>query len=73
MIMDYACQFSFNDLHTSAFGRIMTESEKETLYGLNQAERNEVVGEWVVEAKWGSELRTGVDGVSYRAFWLPKV
>jgi hypothetical protein len=71
--MDYACQFSFNDLYQAAFSRSLTEEEKSRLYGLSQNERNQKVGEWVRIAKWGSELRVGSDGVYYRAFWQPQI
>lgn len=67
-----ACQYSFDDLFSARFGRLMTEAEKQELYALSQEKRNEKVGEWAQKIGWQTDDIIGDDGVTYRSF-MPKL
>ncbi len=66
-----SCCYSFDDLHSAAFGRPMTEQEKRSLYALPRAQINETVREWVArtEGRFACEDRLGDDGLVYTAFF----
>jgi hypothetical protein len=67
--MPSSCLFSFDDLYRAAFGRSLSDRERQELYALPQAQRNAQVGEWAKRARWRVADRRGTDGVEYRAFW----
>ncbi len=62
------CNYSFDDLYASAFGKSLSSKEKQKLQDLPQKKINSLVLEWTKKAKWKTTEKKGTDGKIYLAF-----
>ena len=64
------CAFSFEDLFRAAWERGWTAKERDAVYAMSQADRNDWVSSTAaLTADFKTAARRGTDGVTYLAFW----
>lgn len=68
-LQGFECNFSFEDLYKAAFGKVLSQEEKEKLQKLPQQKINSLILEWANKANWNIYPKLGTDGKKYLAFY----